>query len=665
MERKFELDEDEGGCLTENDLVSPSAFVSVPMEDRSKYEKLAFSAGDVSSDSDKDSPEQRIKSIKQRRRAKNVLARRQRRIPEAKYREPNDSACLVGSRRSSQLICNSIVKPSVISLENGNGNGTEEESNKEDDNEDDDDEEDIDDDVDENVDDGIEEEEKSRKYYRVQSTALNGDPVVGHQYGAKPLLLDDELDPETKLEQPCGDPFVVERTYDTNFQLLDSVGLCELKLKLSDDGSPQRDLAGDVFALAPFTKPSAGNFRERKNNYREAAKLVRVSDVTSNNKSCWKYSADYVDVRSVHAGVQRLADAKKIVRDVPERRRDTSESENKRVREKAVKEVKNLEERRVEGLGTELKENPRIAKIEEEEKRIGIRPLEGETKETDLFGSSPFSPSSFSVNLFDRNGPRPHSIEEVNTKRSIIMTTAVTPTPTIPTNRISVCSIEEKQPLSLPISNDSRGKFVSDLASEDLFGSIPFDEFASLQLNERKDRLETGNGGVRVGTMLQEVYSNDRIIDERQQIVDSVAKPVEIILPHQIMLPMKKPGSVVPVIEEHETPRHKREKLKEKSKYQLIDDNHSDTGDALSSSSKLNHKSKATTMCYGKKTPRAKKCSAAVNAAGFSNMSFEDFPSDENEDRQMNNTKVTPFEVIREPIEKRFGSLKRRSNPFT
>jgi len=115
------------------------------------------------------------------------------------------------------------------------------------------------------------------------------------------------------------------------------------------------------------------------------------------------------------------------------------------------------------------------------------------------------------------------------------------------------------------------------------------------------------------------------------------------------------------VVADDDTPKHnKKDKSKsDKSKYHLINENHGDVADVLPTY-KASHKIKST---IHKKTPKGKKGTAAT--AGFSNMSFEDFPSDENEEKQAGRTKVAPFEVIREVSEKRFGSLKRRSNPFT
>lgn len=86
---------------------------------------------------------------------------------------------------------------------------------------------------------------------------------------------------------------------------------------------------------------------------------------------------------------------------------------------------------------------------------------------------------------------------------------------------------------------------------------------------------------------------------------------------------------------------------KKKSKYVLFDD-------ALPNTTDKKTRKKAS------KT----KVSPTIVQGGFSNMSFEDFPSDEGE-FQANS--VMPFEVLRpvEDAERKFGSLKRLSNPFS
>nr|XP_022917982.1 AP2-associated protein kinase 1 isoform X2 [Onthophagus taurus] len=104
--------------------------------------------------------------------------------------------------------------------------------------------------------------------------------------------------------------------------------------------------------------------------------------------------------------------------------------------------------------------------------------------------------------------------------------------------------------------------------------------------------------------------------------------------------------------------RKKEKDFSKKTKYCLIDEGTPPSDDS-------HQKLKASKKGVKVKKINNKSSSKSHHQAGFSNMSFEDFPSDETE--EINQNSVMPFEVVRSAVDERqkYASLKRRPKAFS
>lgn len=496
---------------------------------------------------------------------------------------------------------------------------------------------------------------KPRKHHREQQLpTIQADPVVGHQYGEKPLLLDDELDPEAKPEQLHGDPFVGHQ-YGSKPLLFneDSSSDDPEAPKPSNNGVWKTE--EDVFALAPFPRPNS--LRKSNSSHGSNQQIVEQSSASSSPNNSNRVTP--ISSSPILEGA---------LVDLEDETRETFEFNHHSTPHKSAPDnvLTNYEKFEfpipIQRASNSGESQPSVDEVE--------------TKNKDLFGSSPFSSGSF-TNPFNNlanytNTDNPNNVTISTPLREPVYSNYINFAPQpyhAPSDyHISQASIVSTSKFgTVTVNSDS----IERNSPKDLFGSVPFEEVASLSMNnqQRPTSLPLSQSPTFVDDALSTILSNSSLSSRSSSHVLHSVAPTYTIQPvhhtsriivhplNNVALPefspevMPPPMSPDPLVTDA-SPKHK----KDKSKYHLIHENRPEPTNVLPI--KITHKVKGTSY---KKTPKAKKTTAST--AGFSNMSFEDFPSDENEERPTG-TRVAPFEVVREP-EKRFGSLKRRSNPFT
>ncbi|CAH0546099.1 unnamed protein product [Brassicogethes aeneus] len=281
-------------------------------------------------------------------------------------------------------------------------------------------------------------------------------------------------------------------------------------------------------------------------------------------------------------------------------------------------------------------------------KELWIKPSSSFEDESDVFAMAPFAKSKKAKQVFSPTTSTAETVVEVkndfspvfSSRKSSVTSTSNNPflTPEFP--------IQETTPFGKVI-------VTSNFINIEL-PSTPSSEFKVTTFESNFDPVAF------ISDKKEVIYENVNL-PEVNHFDDSFSSPKHIEVTYQEfsadLAENYVPNDIVRSESQEIAHKHKKDKKKEKSKYQLIDESISD--DSPSYSNKIKIASSQKTGKPGK----YKKPSKHKSEGGFSNMSFEDFPSD---DQNIVDRPVMPFEVVRTPEqeEKKYVP-KRIGNPFS